>query len=276
MKKLVIPFGLLLVVLFVVLVAVPRAELYRLAAEQGYAPAQYQLGLMYDTGHGLPQDYTKAVRWYRLAADQGHSDAQFNVGAMYYNGFGVPQDYGEALKWFRRGAEQRDAQAQSLLGAMYGAGFGVPQDDTEALKWYRLATKQGDARGQFNLGFAYHEGLGVGQDYAEALKWYRQAAEQGHADAKNHIAWILATAPDSKLRNGALAIRLAQQAVADRADAARIDTLAAANAEAGRFDIAVREQQRAIEMAKQESALDLIPVYESRLALYRRRQPYRE
>ena len=114
------------------------------------------------------------------------------------------------------------------------------------------------------------------QDYTEALKWYRQAAEQGVAEAKNNTAWILATAKDPKMRNGALAIRLAQQAVADRADATRIDTLAAANAEAGRFDIAVREQQRAIELAKQEGALDLVPELESHLALYRRRQPYRE
>lgn len=86
----------------------------------------------------------------------------------------------------------------------------------------------------------------------------------------------MATATDPKRRNGAEAIRLAQQAVADRADAYRLDTLAAAYAEAGEFDNAVREQQRAIEMLKQEGALDMVPDIEGRLALYRRRQPYRE
>ncbi|MCZ6454002.1 MAG: hypothetical protein O6909_07155, partial [Alphaproteobacteria bacterium] len=135
----------------------------------------------------------------------------------------------EALKWFRLAAMQRDAFAQYNIGAMYVEGLGVPQDYSEALKWYRLAAKQGIAEAQTSIGVMYDEGLGVGQDYAEALKWYRQAAEQGDANAKNNTAWILATAKDSKLRNGALAIRLAQQAVADRADAARIDTLAAAN-----------------------------------------------
>ena len=34
-----------------------------------------------------------AARWYRLAADQGDADAQFNLGAMYAEGQGVPQDY---------------------------------------------------------------------------------------------------------------------------------------------------------------------------------------
>ena len=62
-------------------------------AEQGYAPAQYNLGIMYDNGYGVPQDYAEAMKWYRLAAEQGHTDAQYNLGLMYDNGRGVPQDY---------------------------------------------------------------------------------------------------------------------------------------------------------------------------------------
>jgi TPR repeat protein len=53
------------------------AELRRLA-EQGDVLAQYNLGIVYDTGKGVPQDYTEAVRWYRLAAEQGHASAQYN------------------------------------------------------------------------------------------------------------------------------------------------------------------------------------------------------
>ena len=41
----------------------------------------------------------KAVRWYRLAADQGFADAQYNLGNMYANGQSVPQGYVEAHKW---------------------------------------------------------------------------------------------------------------------------------------------------------------------------------
>ena len=50
-------------------------ELKKLA-EEGMPEAQYNLGLMYSTGKGVPQDYNEAIRWYRLAADQGHSKAQ--------------------------------------------------------------------------------------------------------------------------------------------------------------------------------------------------------
>ncbi len=47
---------------------------------------------MYDNGRGVPQDYQEALKWYRLAAEQGNAIAQYNLGFMYDNGEGVPQD----------------------------------------------------------------------------------------------------------------------------------------------------------------------------------------
>jgi TPR repeat protein len=44
-------------------------------------------------------DYAQAVKWYRLAADQGDADAQFNLGFMYASGQGVPKDYVLAYMW---------------------------------------------------------------------------------------------------------------------------------------------------------------------------------
>ena len=55
---------------------------------------------MYATGLGVPQDEAEAVRWYRLAAEQGDAEAQFNLGAMYAIGRGVPQDDVTAHMWF--------------------------------------------------------------------------------------------------------------------------------------------------------------------------------
>ncbi|WP_277600823.1 tetratricopeptide repeat protein [Eikenella corrodens] len=53
-------------------------------AEQGNADAQYNLGVMYDNGQGVRQDYAEAARWYRKAAEQGYAKAQYNLGSMYY------------------------------------------------------------------------------------------------------------------------------------------------------------------------------------------------
>ena len=53
-------------------------------ADQGHAPAQFNLGVMYASGQGVPQDYAAAINWYRKAADQGHAKAQSNLGIMYF------------------------------------------------------------------------------------------------------------------------------------------------------------------------------------------------
>ena len=69
-------------------------------AEAGDSRAQYQLGLMYYRGEGLPQDYQKAALWYRRAAERGDVDAQLNLGLMYAQGLGLTQSFYEAFKWF--------------------------------------------------------------------------------------------------------------------------------------------------------------------------------
>src|SRR5205809_853742 len=108
----------------------------RKAAEQGDAKAQFDLGVMYYKGRGLPQEYTEAARWYRKAADQGDAMAQQTLGYMHYNGQGLPQDYTEAIRWYKKAAAQGDAVAQQSLGYMYSQGQGVSQDYTEANRWY--------------------------------------------------------------------------------------------------------------------------------------------
>ena len=128
---------------------------YRKAAEEGYASAENNLGVMYANGQGVPQDFAEATKWYRLAADQGNAVAQANLGVMYANGQGVPQDFAEALKWYRIAAAQGDAKSQTNLGVMYANSQGVPQDFAEALKRYRLAADQGNAKAQSNLGIMY-------------------------------------------------------------------------------------------------------------------------
>ena len=76
-------------------------RLFKPMAEQGMAEAQFILGLMYDNGRGVPQDYAMAVKWYRKAAEQGIAKAQFNLGISYEDGQGVPRNYILAYKVVR-------------------------------------------------------------------------------------------------------------------------------------------------------------------------------
>jgi TPR repeat protein len=109
------------------------------------------LGLMYQYGQGVTQSYQEAVKWYKLAADQGHASAQNNLGRIYANGGqGVSQNYQEAAKWYRLAAAQGVAEAQYNIGVLYANGQGVTQDFARAHMWYNLASSAGDADGAKN------------------------------------------------------------------------------------------------------------------------------
>ena len=89
----------------------------------------------------------------------------------------------------------------------------------------------------------------------------------------NQLAWLLATCPEARYRDGRHAVELATKACElSEWQYNHVDTLAAAYAEAGDFEQAVRWQQMAIEMASDSGRDD----YRSRLALYKSGKPYRE
>ncbi|KXB91570.1 tetratricopeptide repeat protein [Megasphaera hutchinsoni] len=162
-------------------------ELQKRMAEQGDAAAQYQLGVCYEHGKGVTQDYKKAVEWYQKAAEQGHTAAQYYLSLCYAKGKGVAQDFVKAVKWSKKAAEQGDADAQCVLGGGYLLGIGVARDEVKAVEWFMKAAEQGSARAQRALGECYEEGKGVVQDYAKAVEWYKKAAAQGDADARNRM-----------------------------------------------------------------------------------------
>ena len=108
---------------------------------------------MYDKGQGVAQDYSAAMKWCRMAADQGLAEAQINVGRMYFEGMGVAQDYSAAMKWYRMAADRGDANAQYNLGVMYYQGQGVPQNTSEALRWLHKAQVQGEERAKQGIEF---------------------------------------------------------------------------------------------------------------------------
>jgi TPR repeat protein len=64
----------------------------------------------------VPQNFAEALKWYRRAAAKGNASAQFNLGIMYANGEGVPKDEAKAVEWYQKSAAQGDADAQCFLG----------------------------------------------------------------------------------------------------------------------------------------------------------------
>jgi TPR repeat protein len=129
------------------------------------------------------KDYATAFTKFRSAAMNGNRDAQKVVGMMYNEGIGVAQDYKEAIRWWLLAATQGESRAQYNLGWMYSNGQGVAQDYKEAVRWYRLAAQQGDANAQYNLGRMYWNGQGIAQDYVRAHMWFNIAAINGDKDS---------------------------------------------------------------------------------------------
>ncbi len=88
-------------------------------------------------------DYETAFRKLKPLAEQGNAAAQYNLGVMYGKGEGVPQDDTKSAKWFRMAADQGNATAQYMLGLKYGSiGRGLPTDFVQAYMWLTLAGAQ--------------------------------------------------------------------------------------------------------------------------------------
>jgi Flp pilus assembly protein TadD len=102
-------------------------------------------------------------------------------------------------------------------------------------------------------------------------------AHPEHAEALNNLAWLLATCADDQVRNGAEAVRLAEEAcrLSGGKEARFWGTLDAAYAEAGRFDDAVATATKARDLALAAGNSEIAQLAEGRLALYRTRKPYR-
>jgi len=97
-------------------------------------------------------------------------------------------------------------------------------------------------------------------------------------EAMNNLAWTLATSPDTNVRDGKRAVELAERAceLTHYQKTIYLGTLAAAYAEAGRFDDAIAMAQKACAMASESGEQDLLKRNQALLVLYRTHQPYRE
>lgn len=76
------------------------AREFQSLAQAGDAVGQYYLGLLYEEGQGLPQDYEQAVHWYKKAVAQGNVDASYALGQLFSKGKHVPRDLTRAYLWF--------------------------------------------------------------------------------------------------------------------------------------------------------------------------------
>jgi TPR repeat protein len=121
----------------------PVVERLEALAAKGDSDAALQLGVIYDTGKGVGQDFGQAIQWYRQAAMAGNAFAAYDLGALYDAGRGTARDPGEALHWYRDAADRGLGRAAYALGAMTEAGDGTAPDPLGAARWYHRALSGG-------------------------------------------------------------------------------------------------------------------------------------
>jgi tetratricopeptide (TPR) repeat protein len=180
----------------------------------------------------------------------------------------------EAIASFRRwlGGHPDDAVALLNIARAYLESNDVPR----ALKHFDTVSElqprdAGPVRARARI---YHLQL---HDYAKAVAEYRKVTQLAPTDATawNTLAWILATCPKASVRDGKEAVRCASRACALRKTALSIETLAAAYAESGDFDEAVKVQAEALRQRGVFRPADL-GRHQARVELYKSRKAYRE
>ena len=281
------------------------------AAEDGYAPAYVHLAHSFRGAVVDEPDPEQAKRWYEAAAEEGSVAASLAIAYMYRDGeLGEPGrrggraplrdpgrqrfrpckgSAGAPVSFCRRRAietsparsrcirkrrKQGVTDAYTGLGYLYETGTGTGADLATAESWYRRGAEQDDPVAQYQLGSLILQPAQQDKT-ATALYWFERAASTGHLGGENNAAWILATSRHNRIRNGALALHLAQRAVDQAENPGTLDTLAAAHAENGDFARAIATQRSAIAAISSDTEY-LRAELAGRLAIYEAREPWRE
>ncbi len=160
-------------------------------AFSGDARAQHDLAAVYTAGHsGVKVNYDRAVEWFREAAYQNIANAQYNLGVMYHQGLGVPKDINKAIELYRVAAANDHPEAQYNLAIAYIEGVGTEYNPHIAAAYFQKAAAGGIVEAAYNLGLLYENGLLGESQPDEALFWYSLASDKGNEQAKNALKQI--------------------------------------------------------------------------------------
>ena len=164
-------------------------ELFRKAAEQDDAAAQFTLGVLHALGLGVPADGATALTWYREAAGHAGADAQYNLAEKLAGG--VPGRASDVIarRWIERLARLGEETNPLRVGSDYLFGVdGLDENPAEAVEWYTRAAEQAHVMSWYRLGRMHLEGRGVTADRVRAHMWLGLCAELGLGDATNWVA----------------------------------------------------------------------------------------
>lgn len=163
---------------------VPPVVSVEAEAQAGNAVAQYQ----YAQVRMKEGDIETATSFLRRAAQKGIAPAQYDLGKLYERGSGVDRDLIEARGLIQKAAEAGHVGAMYDYALFLAEGEGGPKSEPDAVIWFNAAARHGLVDAQYNLGVVHAEGIGTEKNLAEALFWFEVAAMAGDAGAKQEVA----------------------------------------------------------------------------------------
>jgi TPR repeat protein len=202
-------------------------EAYRAAVDLGDPAGMATLAFMYRLGRGVPRDGAEAVRLFRMAADEGYHFAQYQLGTTYLTGEGIAgnadADLGipnprAAVPLLAAAARQGNLQAAMDLAGLYASGAdGVPANAPSRFRWTDMAAEAGRPDAIAARAVLFELGIGTEANPDRAAAEYIRALETGEVDpedlrvAAGGARWDGATArafqvilQDRGLYNGAI------------------------------------------------------------------------
>jgi TPR repeat protein len=254
------------------------------AAAQGYVPALNLLYSVFAEGHDIERDLDRALKYALRSAQLGNFDGQFAAADLLLR---------------KESARDRKVGKALLIAAANSTGFNTNRGlarfrlavryytqsigdqyerSSETVKWLNAALEDKFEAARIMLAVCYWNGVGVISNADRAQELFEQALPAVQVFELNNIAWLLAVHPNDNVRDGALAVRIMQYVVEkpNERTAAHLDTLAAAYAELGEFELAKKAQIEAINAASATRMPLILERFKQRLALYNTSRAHRE
>ena len=178
-------------------------DLFQQAADKQFVRAHYNLGLLYEKGWGVEQNYVKAVEHYQIAAKANLPLAQYNLSLLILSGLGTDRDPVEAFKLCEQAASHEQfAQAICNLGWFYLEGIGTEKDETKAGELFYKALDLNLPEAALMVGECYQRGVaGHAVSNDNAIRCYEAAANAGNTRAMYQAGLLFADAADAAFDN---------------------------------------------------------------------------
>jgi hypothetical protein len=147
----------------------------------------YGMAKRYDNGQGVKKDYAKAFELYLIAANLGYNPAQYKVGIDYHNGCGVEENPKLAFEYYEKAYKNGNRDAICQCGWCLTKEFGTNNDYKRAFELFTEGAELNDLECISNLGWHYHWGYYVNKDMNKAKEYYQKAADMGSEYSKKQL-----------------------------------------------------------------------------------------